>query len=134
MILWRMDPTIYGLPDYSLTIGQSRTFTPYLGDKGRGRYTAYNPTAPMPVQVVFGWYGSQLAQWRQAWENPSEIAFGGNWITMTLPVTLPRGERGTEEYDVHLTGPFQASLAGLDWWKVSMTLDLDTSERLALSG
>ena len=118
------------MPDYNMNVGQSRTFSPYLSDKGRGRYFQYNATAPMPVQCVFGWDGDTFSRFREAWETSADLAFGSNWMRITLPVDLARGDRGTRQYDTYFTTPFTSSLAGYDWWKITMSLDLDASPLL----
>ncbi len=133
MQVWTLDPTVYGLPDYGLTTGQSRTFSSYLGDKGRTRFFQYNATAPIPVQCTFGWYGPVYAQFRQAWEDSAALAFGSNWMRLTLPVDFARGEREPQQYDAAFTAPFSASLAGNDYWKISMSLDVDASPALVLA-
>jgi hypothetical protein len=130
MIAWTMDPDIFGMPDYGMDVTTSRTFTATLGDVGRGRYIAYNPTGPMPTNITFGWHGDVLAQFREIWEDSKVLNFGANWFHMTLPVSLARGDIGGGVYAVHIVQPFSTSLAGLNWWKVSMTLDIDASPAL----
>lgn len=133
MIIWTLDPDQYGMPDYGTVVGQSRTFTAYLGDKGRGRYMPYNPTGPIPVQLVYGWDGATLAQFRIAWESRRQLAFGANWMRVTLPFDIVRGERGVKQFDAHFVQPISASSVSPDWWKVQMSLELDASEALVTS-
>jgi hypothetical protein len=118
------------MPDYGFVVGQSRTFTTMLGDKGRSRYSSYNPTAPIPMQLTYTWDGDTLAKFRQAWESADGIAWGGRWIRITLPVQLVRGGRGVEEYDAHMTAEFTTSLLGLNYWKITTTMDVDASPQL----
>jgi hypothetical protein len=127
MIMWIMDPEVFGLPDYGFSVGQSRTFASELGDKGRGLYTSYSPTAPVPARAVYGWNGETLALFRQAWEDKNKLAFGSAWFKVLLPVDLVNGGDDAGLYVAHMTEPFRASLAGHDWWKVSLNMDIDVS-------
>ena len=131
MIKWTMDPDVYGLPDFGMAISTSREFTAKLGDVGRGRYVEYNATAPIPVNVTFGWRGSVLATFREQWENPKTLAFGAGWFLITLPAYLDRIAPGP--YPAHCVSPFEATMAGYDWWKVSMQLDVDPSPALVVT-
>ncbi len=133
MQVWTMDPKVYGLPDYGLVAGQSRTFSTGLGDRGLTQFSQYNLTAPIPVQLTYGWRGETLAQFRRAWESQDEIAFGSNWILITLPAEFARGDLGNQRYHAHVTTPFSVSLAGHDWWKVTLSLDVDASPALTTS-
>lgn len=128
MNFWTMDPAIYGLPDHGMSAGQSRTFTQFLGDVGRSRYVKYNSTAPIPVTLPYGWDGATLASFRAAWEDENMLDFGSKWMKITIPAEFGLGDRtGTNVYDCHVTIPFQASLAGYDYWAVVLTVDVDVS-------
>lgn len=130
---WTLDQNTYGLPDHGLVAGQSRTFTPYLGDRGFTKYGSYNPTGPIPVQCVYHWHGDVLATFRAAWEDASALAFGSVWFRISLPADFARGDRGVNQYDAFFTVPFSANLAGFDWWSVRMSLDVDASQPLSIS-
>ncbi len=131
MIGWTLDPKIFGQPDYGLTSTTGRTFGQQFGDNGRGRYRSYNPTAPMPLSLTYGWYGDVLAQFREAWESPSHLNYGASWFRITLEIPGNVGLRGPFQYDAHFITPFSTRLAGINYWTVSMELDIDISEALA---
>lgn len=127
MVGWDMDPDIYGYPDFGLQLQTGRIFTNALGDVGTGQYVSYNPTGPLPMNCTFGWTGDQLALFRKDWESRSKLNFGAYWFSMTIPVPLPQVGLGSGAYAVHIIEPFQTSLAGFNYWKVSFRLDVDPS-------
>lgn len=133
MISWTMDEAIYGMPDYGMQVTTSRTFTPYIGDVGRTRYTSYNLTASIPVTLTYSWNGTTLASFRKDWEDRSKLAFGANWFRLRLPAPLARGLIGgltaySGLFNGHFVRPFQTTLAGYNLWTVAFTLDIDASK------
>lgn len=131
MIRYSLDPTVFGNPDYGHKVQTSREFTPKLGDVGRGRYTKYNPTAPLSVTATYHWDGPTLALFRADWEDRKKLNFGKNWFGITLPFYFSRLAPG--EYPAQFARPFRASYAGHNYWSVNMTLDIDPSPQLVLS-
>lgn len=130
MIRWTMDPAIFGNPQYGVRSGTSREFAPKLGDKGGGRYTEYNATAPSPFALTYVWTGLQMAAFREQWENPETLAFGSSWFHITFPFYLNRLPTGT--FPAHFVRPFNAASTAYDSWQVTLDLDVDQSPQLVL--
>lgn len=86
--MWHFDASTFGGPNNDLSQTQSDQFQRLSGDVGSGQFKAYNPTGPIPVDLSFTWTGTQLGQFRSAWDDQNQINKGANWFTADLPLML----------------------------------------------
>ena len=126
--MFYLDRSVIGLPDYGQGVAPSRQFTRQVGDVGRGLYAPYNPTAPDVVNVTYHWTGAQLAYFREAWENPDKLNFGGGWFEIDLLL-----DDEVRRHRVHIVQPFSANIDAYEWWAVTIQMDVDKSPALVPS-
>ena len=79
--------------DYPINWGiaqksNQQQFMPYTKTVGATQYRELNPTAPQNVQVAFDMTSLQYQAFVTSWNNPDELAWGGNWFTLDMPLML----------------------------------------------